>query len=281
MPTFTEKCQELFQRMDRQWPWPLRNDSAIASSKIEITLALLTEIQHLEIRLSAARQGGLPGLGNITEVLRLEQRLQTLRDAHQYSTSHGADPEVVAHLRAVLLGGDLAVQEPSTLAPRLPTRRTPIDVLLYNLEQPQQTIRHRVYERQFTTDHIVDFLRKKRRLSCGDLPHGISPRLYVKYINKHQRTPDGTQWDLVRHNGRLTSRELYVVPKSCKFALVLLGHEGRSDSTLVVDVSQITMAPPLRQFGTLRWIQTDEEVGIPIQWPLEPHYYCCHVYGRI
>ena len=38
-------------------------------------------------------------------------------------------------------------QEPSPALTRLPTRRTPIDVLLYNLEEPQQVIRHRKLNR--------------------------------------------------------------------------------------------------------------------------------------
>ncbi|KAF9509119.1 hypothetical protein BS47DRAFT_1365458 [Hydnum rufescens UP504] len=99
-----------------------------------------------------------------------------------------------------------------------------LEILLHNLDGVQETVMLWLFEDWFTTECILDGLHQKLRLDAN-----ISPRFYIKSINAHKHTNNGTRWKLVSPTQPLDrhQRELHVVLRTEPYTLVLLGHEWR------------------------------------------------------
>ncbi|KAF9503934.1 hypothetical protein BS47DRAFT_1355724 [Hydnum rufescens UP504] len=160
----------------------------------------------------------------------LRQRLSELNDALQYGVVNDPVRETLAYLRAVRNGP----APPVTYSPQIHPMRAPIlEILLHNLDGVRETVTLRLFEDRFTTECISDGLRKKLRLDAN-----ISPRFYIKSINAHRYTNNGTRWELVNTSQPLDRhrRELHVVLRTGPYTLVLLGHERswKADRTRVL-----------------------------------------------
>ncbi|KAF9512207.1 hypothetical protein BS47DRAFT_1345843 [Hydnum rufescens UP504] len=122
------------------------------------------------------------------------------------------------------------------------------------MHEVRETVTFRLFEDRFTTECISDGLRKILRLDAK-----ISPRFYIKSINAHRYTNNGTRAD--------------------PYTLVLLGHEWRwkADRTRVIDCN---IARHSLQGIRLRRFDQNMEVD-EHGWPAEADYYHCNVYGHI